>query len=161
VKGLDEYRLKDKFRVLINFGATGPGTQLKEEGKAALGIYLVDVCYKGLNTPVTKEYLDRLKKKYGYHDNNHNAGYMGAEVIGRALEQIRGNIEDKEGFLEALRNLRFESINGPFEFDRQGQNALPNFYVIRNEMVGGEIDQVLVDVLPKMRDPWWIDRQGN
>jgi len=161
VKGLDEYRLKDKFRVLINFGATGPGTQLKEEGKAALGIYLVDVCYKGLNTPVAKEYVDRLKKKYGYHDNNHNAGYMGAEAIGRALEQIRGNVEDKEGFLTALRNLRFESINGPFEFDQQGQNALPNFYVIRNEMVGGEVDQVLVDILPKMRDPWWLDRKGN
>jgi branched-chain amino acid transport system substrate-binding protein len=159
VKGLDEYRLKDKFRVLINYGATGPGVQRKEEGKAALGIYFIGNSYEHQNTPVAKEYVDRLKKKSGFHDLSHNAGYMGAEVIGRALEQIRGNIEDKERFLTALRNLRFESIDGPFEFDQQGQNALLNLYIVRNEMVGGEVDHVLVDVLPKTRDPWWIEQQ--
>jgi branched-chain amino acid transport system substrate-binding protein len=144
---------------MINLGATGLGMQLKEEGKAALGIYSVDMLYRDLDSPVTKEFLALVKKKYGYYDFNHNWGYLGAEVVGRALEQIRGNIEDKDSFLEALRNLRFESINGPFEFDQQGQNAIVNCYILRNEVVGGQIDQVLVDVLPKKRDPWWLEQR--
>lgn len=159
VKGLDEYRVKDKFRVLINLGATSPGTQLKEEGKAALGIYSIDMVYSNLNSPVTKEFLALVKQKYGYYDFNHHWGYLGAEVVGRALEQIQGNIEQKNRFLEALRKVRFESINGPFEFDQQGQNAIVNFYILRNEMVGGQVDQMLVDVLPKKRDPWWLNQQ--
>ncbi len=156
VKGLDEYRVKDKFQRLINFGATGPGTQLREEGKSALGIYAIDMVYQNLNPSLAKEFQDR----YGYYDFNHHWGYLGAEIIARALDRVNGNVEQKDKFLEGLRSLRFESINGPFEFDPRGQNAIVNFYILRNERVGEEIDQVLIDVLPKKSDPWW-DEQSN
>jgi hypothetical protein len=81
---------------MINLGATGLGMQLKEEGKAALGIYSVDMLYRDLDSPVTKEFLALVKKKYGYYDFNHNWGYLGAEVVGRALERIRGTIENSK-----------------------------------------------------------------
>lgn len=158
VTGLEEYGLKDKFALLINWGATDVGKLLKQEGKAAVGIYEVNLYYKGLSNPANNEFVGLAKKKFGYVGAFHEAGYTGAEVVVQALKQIRGNIEDKADFLRAMRNLRFESCRGPFEFDPQGQNTLFNLYVLRNGIGGGEVVQVQTAVLPKMRDPWWVER---
>jgi len=124
VIGLEEYGIKDKFKLLLNWGSTDVGTMLQQEGEAATGIYEVNLYYKNLNNPANNEFVELTKKNFGYTGAVHEAGYIGALVIAKALEQIGGNIEDKAGFLEAIRNLRFESTRGPFEFDKQGPLGL-------------------------------------
>jgi hypothetical protein len=47
---------------------------------------------------------------------------------------------------------------GPFEFDAKGQNYLFNIYIVRTEKVGGKIDQPLKELMPKKRDPWWVEQ---
>ena len=158
VVGLQEYGLKNKFSTFVDWSATNPGSMLEGEGEAAVGIYEAVFHYQGLDTSENKEFLKLVKEKLGPFDINYAFGYIGGDVIYRALEQVRGNIEDKPGFLKALRSLRFESIMGPFEFDAKGQNYLFNIYIVRTEKVGGKIDQPLKELMPKKRDPWWIEQ---
>ena len=89
------------------------------------------------------------------------AGYLGVDVICRAIEQIKGNVEDKPRFLEAIRNVRYESIFGPFEFDPRDQNLRIHYKMLRCEMVKGKLDQVLIDTIPNTEDWWWTEQKGK
>lgn len=158
---LHEYGVKDKFRVMINFATTIARESLVKEGKAAIGHYEVCPYYKGLDNPENREFLKLLEKKYGPDkmETSVCTGYMGADVVARALEQVQGNIEDKDRFLKAMRSLRYDSIFGPFEFDPRDQNMRINFRILRCEMVGDKVDQVLVHTFTKTEDWWWGERR--
>jgi branched-chain amino acid transport system substrate-binding protein len=88
-------------------------------------------------------------------------GYLGADVVLHALQQVKGNVEAKDEFLKALRGVKFESPVGPFQFDPKSQNALVNIFIGRARKVDGEFSNyqnALVKTIPRAQDPWWIVR---
>ena len=161
VKQLQEYGVKDKFRVNISFGATYVGRLLNEVGEAAKGHYDVNAYYRYADNPGNREFVKLMEKKFGtgYMELMSAIGYLGADAVCQAVEQIKGNIEDKGRFLEALRNIRFDSNFGLFEFDPRDQNFRLNVRILRSEMVRGKVEQVLVYELPKTEDWWWLERK--
>ena len=71
----------------------------------------------------------------------------GAEAVGEALKAIDGKVEDKDLFLDALRDVEFEGPGGPFRFDEQ-QNAIITVFVMRAETVDGEVRNKVIFSIP-------------
>jgi branched-chain amino acid transport system substrate-binding protein len=156
---IDEYGLKDKFRVMINFGATRVGDQLTKEDKAAVGHYEVDIYLYRRDNPENRKFLELVEKKWGagFMDTGMAMGYLSGDVVARALEQVNGDVEDQARFLKAMRGLRFDSMAGPFEFDPRDQQMRTNNVIVRYEKIGGKMQQILVHEYPKTEDWWWSE----
>jgi len=160
VKTAGDFGLNKKF-VLTNWGATPDGSTLPPMGPVVEGIYHVNPYCFELKNPANQRFLEQNKRKGGDLDALDFYGYIGAGVVLHALEQVKGNVEAKDEFLKALRGVKFEAANGPFQFDPRSQNALVNLHVGRARKVDGEFGKyqnAVVKTIPQAQDPWWIGR---
>jgi len=160
VKTAGEYGLNKKF-TYSNWACTMDGSELKEMGAAAEGAYLVNAYIFGVPFQANKHFLNIDKQKGGTIGVYDVFGYLGAQVVLNALEKIQGKVESKEEFLKALREVRFESPVGPFQFDARSQNALVNIFIAQAKKVKGEFGEyqnVLVKTIPRAQDPWWLEQ---
>jgi branched-chain amino acid transport system substrate-binding protein len=161
VKAAGDFGLTKKF-VVTNWGGTPDGTAyLQQMGPAVEGIYHITSYFFGLKYPANQRFLELDKKKGGGLDALDLWGYLGADIVLHALEQVHGKVEEKSEFLKILRNVKFESAAGPFQFDPRSQNALVNLYIGQARKVDGEFGKyqnVVVKTIPLAQDPWWIGR---
>jgi len=84
-------------------------------------------------------------------------GYVGARVIVDAIKAVKGNVEDKEKFLEALRQVKFEAPRGPFRFDKF-QNVIETVYIRKVDKIGGKLQNVVTDKIPDV-DQFWTPKK--
>lgn len=161
VQQMQEYGLKNKFRYIVNYAGTLVGRVLTQIGPSAEGIYEVCPYSRYTDNAENKEFVRLMEKKGGpgYMEGMSAPGYLGVDVVCRAMEEIKGNVEDKTRFLEAIRNVRYESIFGPFEFDPRDQNLKIHYKMLRCETVKGKMDQVIVDTIPNTVDWAWLDKK--
>jgi branched-chain amino acid transport system substrate-binding protein len=159
VKQIEEYGIKGKFRVIVAWSSMNYGVTLDGQGKAGIGLYDTNPYFYGDDSPANKEFVKLFEKKFGKLEATSAQGYLSVDVICRALETVRGNIEDKDRFLEAIRNVKYDSVYGPFEFDLRDQNMRQNYKILRNEMVGNKVGQVVVYEFPKAEDWWWLEKK--
>lgn len=157
VKAAVESGLKKKF-VLANWGSTEDGIELQQLGASAEGIYTISSYFLNIKTDANQRFLELDKKKGGHLDIRDFYGYLGAEVVLRALNQIKGNVEAKDDFLKALREVRFESASGPTRFDPRSQGVLQNVYIAQARRVSAQIQNVILKTIPEAQDPWWIGK---
>ncbi len=128
------------------------GTMLPSLGKDALGIRSYSA-YGNVNTPENKAFVQAYYKKKKMPTNSEvYHGYLNASVLINALKAIGGNVEDTEGFLKALRNVKFTGPTGPFRFD-QYQNGNIHFCYREVRRVDGELRNVVLDVVPDVVTP--------
>ena len=83
-------------------------------------------------------------------------GYLSAEVIGRAIEAVGGDMSDTQAFLDALSALSFESTAGPFSFDENGQ-AVRNVYITQVSMSDAGPTQEILDTIEAVGMTWSPD----
>jgi branched-chain amino acid transport system substrate-binding protein len=160
VKTAAEVSLRKKF-TMTEWGGMEDGHELGQVGAAAEGIYKIQYYCLGVKTQANQQFIELDKKKGGHVDVRDYFGYIGAEVVLKALEKVRGNVEGKEEFLKALRENEFESATGPFKFDPRSQNMLVNLFITQIREVNGEFGKyqnVILKTLSQMQDPWWVGR---
>ena len=58
------------------------------------------------------------------------ATYVEGAVLEATLQAIKGNVEDKDAFMKAVRSLRVDTVRGPVSFDAYG-NVIGNVYIRR------------------------------
>ena len=155
VNQLQEYGLKDKFRVVINYAGTILGKTTEMMGPAVEGHYEICPYDKNLDNAANKEFIKLWEKAHGTLEAMGAVGYLGGDVFARAIDQVKGNIEDKPRFLDAVRNVRYDSIFGPFEFDPKDQQHRLNLNILQWKWVNGKPDTVRIDTYNKTRDWWW------
>ena len=160
VKTAAEVGLKKKF-TMTEWGGMEDGHELGQVGVAAEGIYKIQYYCLGVKTPGNQQFIELDKKKGGHVDVRDYFGYIGAEVVLKALEKVKGNVEAKDEFLKALRENEFESATGPFKFDPRSQNMLVNLFITQIREVNGEFGKyqnVILKTLSQVQDPWWVGR---
>jgi branched-chain amino acid transport system substrate-binding protein len=161
VKAVGDFGLNKKF-VLTNWGATPDGSSyLPQMGSAAEGVYHINVYFFELKNPANQRFLELNKRRGGGLDAVDFNGYLAANVVLHALQELKGNVEAKDEFLKALRGVKFEAPNGPFQFDPRSQNVLVNFVIGRVRKADGEFGKyqnTVVKTIPQAQDPWWIGR---
>jgi branched-chain amino acid transport system substrate-binding protein len=82
---------------------------------------------------------------------------VGGKAVVKALEAVKGKIEDQESFLKVLKAVKFEAPRGPFRFDDH-QNVIEPVYICRVEKKGGEYVNAVTDMIPEV-DQYWMPKK--
>src|SRR5262249_59156333 len=100
------YGLKGKIP-LIGKGLT-QGDVLSKIGDSAVGIVSGIHWVPAVDTPENKRFMEAYAAKYKRPAvDMAEQGYVGAQAIARALEAVKGNVEDQAGLTAACQSVVF------------------------------------------------------
>lgn len=160
VKQYKEYGLKDRIPLL------GGGTTTDEHvlpsmeplGDAAIGIMTTLHYSEAIDTPENKKFAKAFRNFAGKAASYYGEGpYTGGKWIIEAAKKIKGDVEDREKFLKALKTLKLTGApRGPYELDKFG-NPVQNIYIRKVEKVGGELQNTVIKTYPKVSQFWTYD----
>jgi branched-chain amino acid transport system substrate-binding protein len=154
VKQYQQYGLKDKIP-LLGGGTTTDEHVLPSMGDEALGVITALHYSEAIDTPVNKKFASAFRKFAGKAASYYGEGpYTGGKWIIEAIENINGNVEDREKFLAALKSLKMtDAPRGPIQLDEYG-NPIQNIYIRKVERVGGELQNTVIKTYPKVSQFW-------
>ncbi len=117
-----------KIPLYSNIALSEP-TVFQAQGKTALGIIQSAVYFADLDNPPNKKFVADFRKKF----NRDPASYAGMAydammLMDAAVREVKGNIKNQDAFRAALRRANFQSIRGPFKFNRN-HHPIQNTYV--------------------------------
>ncbi len=143
VVGADRIRL---FEDWFNFGMDKKtkiygGYWLQEDmlsqvDDRAVGLVANTMQYaSGIDTPENKAFVDAYAKAHKrlpswFSESAYTAGLW----TKTAIDQIKGNVEDKDAFLKAMRTVELKAPRGPLKLDAY-DNPIQNIYVSKVEKV--------------------------
>ncbi|MDR5694554.1 MAG: ABC transporter substrate-binding protein [Armatimonadota bacterium] len=148
-----EFGLKGRIP-LIGGGTLTDEHVLPQMGNEAVGIITALHYSAVLETPENRTFASAYARKYSrppsyYSENCYTAG----RFIYEALVSIRGNVEDKERFLGALRKIRIpDAPRGPVYLDEY-QNPVQNIYIRRVDR-RGILRNTVIFTYPKVSQFW-------
>jgi branched-chain amino acid transport system substrate-binding protein len=152
-----EYGMKEKIK-LWTPGETVDDTFLPSQKEAALGVESYQHYAYALDTPENKRFVDIFRKKYNFDPGQFaEQGYVAAQVIVKALEAVKGKIEDQAAFLKAMKSVKYEAPRGPFRFDDY-QNVVENIYCRRVVKKEGKYVNAVFDKVPDV-DQFWMPKK--
>ena len=157
VNQYQEYGLKEKLKLFCEEGVTDEAN-LPSQKEAVLGVESYARYCIGYDSPENKRFVREYRKKYNYDPGAlSEGGYVGAKFIVKALEAVKGKIEDQEAFLKALRSVKIEAPRGPVRFDEH-QNVIFNTFIERVEKREGKYNNYVVDIIPDV-DQYWMPKK--
>jgi branched-chain amino acid transport system substrate-binding protein len=159
VKQYEEYGLKARLP-LIGKGSITDEQILPQQGDAALGIVSTLQWSAALDTPQNRKFLTAYESKYKRPATQYaEQGYVGAQMIVKALDAVRGNAEDKPAFLAAMKKVEIDAPRGPVHLDDYN-NPVQTVYVLRTERKGGQLQNSVIGSYPKVSQFWkWTPEQ--
>ena len=103
------------------------------------------------NHPEYKAFVQAFMNRFGHEPSTFgDASYVGAQFTIAALQKVKGNIEDKEGFLKALGGVKLPDGGwGPLSFDEY-QNIVKDVRILKLVKVGGRYVYDIVHVYPQV-----------
>ncbi len=113
-----------------------------------------------LDTPANNAFKDSYEAANGRLPDYYTAiGYTGAKALGEAIKAVNGNVEDRDAFMAAAREVTFDGPMGPFRYDEY-QNPILNVYV-REVQIGpdGTAYNVLVDTIEDVDQFWGMSEE--
>jgi branched-chain amino acid transport system substrate-binding protein len=102
----------------------------------AIGLVSNSLHYvSGIDTPENKAFVDAYAAKHKrlpswFAESAYTAGLW----TKAAIDSIKGNVEDRDGFLKAMRTVQIKAPRGPLKLDEY-DNPIQNVYVARVEKV--------------------------
>jgi len=154
VKQYNDYGLKAKMPLVAD-GSLVDEVFIDSLGDAAIGIISGMHYAPTLDNEKNKKFVSQFRAKVGKMPNGFaRQGYVAAQAIIHSLNAIKGNIEDKEAFLEALKNVEFDDPGGRFRFDKKTQNIIFDVYIRKVERVDGQLVNKVIDVVKDQADVW-------
>ncbi|MDR7597772.1 MAG: ABC transporter substrate-binding protein, partial [Armatimonadota bacterium] len=145
---------------LIGGGTLTDEHVLYQMGDEALDIVTPLHYSAALNTPENRAFASAYARKFqrppSYYSEN---SYTAARLVYEALVQLRGNVEDKEALLSALRRVRVaDAPRGPISMDAYG-NPIQNVYIRRVERRGGILQNTVIYTYERVSQFWKYDPQ--
>jgi branched-chain amino acid transport system substrate-binding protein len=152
-----EYGLKGKIPVLGNMTTVDEGI-LKNMGDEAVGVVSSGWYSAAIDNPENKKFVAEFRKKYNEDPGYYSAGaYTAAMFLDLALQKVKGNIEDKEAFMKALRSLDIkDSFRGPIKIDEYG-NPVLTIYIRKVERKNGRLVNSVIQTYPDVSQFWKFD----
>ena len=149
-----EYGLKGKIP-LIGTGVTSEDTVLRSLADEAEGFVGALHYASTLQNPANQAFVKAVVAKSGRTPGYFQAaGYSGARWIVEAARRIDGNVEDRERFLQAIRQAaNGEDLRGQILIDEYG-NPTQNIYILKVEKVGGKLQNTVIHTYPMVSQFW-------
>jgi branched-chain amino acid transport system substrate-binding protein len=113
----------------------------------------------GLDTPANKAFVDAFAKKHKRLPSWFSESAYTASLWTRtAIEQIKGNVEDKDAFLKAMRTSTVDAPRGKLKLDAY-DNPVQNVYVTRiqkinHPVVGSVLTNVPIKTYESVSQFW-------
>jgi len=149
-----EYGLKGKVP-LIGSGVTSEDSVLRALTDEAEGYIGSLIWAPTVATPGNQAFLKAATAKLGRTPSYFSAVmYSGARWIVEGATRVNGNVEDRERFLQAIKQAaQGEDIRGPIALDERG-NPTQNVYILKVEKVGGKLQNTVVHTYPMVSQFW-------
>ncbi len=152
-----EYGLKDKLKLICEEGVTDE-INLPSQGDNVMGVESYARYCFSYDSPENKRFVAAYRKKYNRDPGAlSDGGYVAAKFVMKALEAVKGNIEDKDAFLKALKAVKFEAPRGPVFLDKD-QNVVDNAFIERVEKRGGKMNNQVLYIVHDV-DQNWMPKQ--
>jgi branched-chain amino acid transport system substrate-binding protein len=114
---------------LLTPGFSSDQDVIRPVGDALLGTFDTAHWALDLDNPANKKFVAAFEKEYKRLPSLFAAqGYDTALLIDAAVRDSKGRLEDVEAVRKALRAARFESVRGPFKFNKN-QFPIQNYYL--------------------------------
>lgn len=153
------FGLKGRIPVLGAMNATDQSV-IRTMGAECDGIYSSAHFCEGSDTPVTRKFVadyekafQKLPSLYGF------SMYSGAMWLAAAIEAVKGNVEDRAKFLDAVRKvtLKDSPLGRPVRLDNYGNPIYDVFIREVKRRADGKYWNVPVDVYPNVSQFWTYD----
>lgn len=149
----NEYGLIQKVKPIGGMTALDEAV-LRNMGDEALGI--ITSCWYSaeIANPINQKFADAFRKQWKYDPGFYAAAtYTEAAVLEETLKQVKGNIEDKQGFMKAVRAIKVDTCRGPVSFDQYG-NVVGNVYIRRVARKEGRLVNTVIHTYPNVSQFW-------
>ena len=149
-----EYGLKEKIPVLGNMTTVDEGI-LKNMGDEAVGVVSGGWYSAAIETKENQKVVAAFRKAGLADPGYYSAGaYSAALFLDLALQKVKGKIEDKEAFMQALRSLDIkDSFRGPIRIDAYG-NPVLTVYIRKVEKKDGKLQNTVLQTYPAVSQFW-------
>lgn len=158
VKQYKEFGLKDRLP-LLGYNTLAEDSWLAQgiSGDETLGL-LTPARYRyALDTPESRAFVRATEAKYKRPPTQYDeSGYLSALLIMKAMELTKGDVENKDAFVKALKEAapQIAPPRGPIRFNENNQ-VVTNVYISKVERVGGRLQNVVVETLRAVPQfPW-------
>jgi branched-chain amino acid transport system substrate-binding protein len=121
-------------------------------GSAMAGLFNTAHWSPDFQNPANQKFVAEFQKEYKRLPTLYaSQGYDAAQLIDAAVRDAKGKVEDREALRRALRAAKFESVRGPFKFNRN-QYPIQNYYVrtVGSDGKGGLVNKSFNE--PILRD---------
>jgi len=145
---------------LFGYVSISDDPYLESMGDAAIGDITPTHYPINLDTPRSLAFLKAYQAKYGLPSQYSETGYVAAQMIGAAVEALKGDVENVQRVADAIRKVApgIETPSGRLAFDQYNQRIV-DVYVVRVEKREGRIENVVIDRLGKVAQAdvwkWW------
>ena len=153
LRQFNEYGLRGKVTPVGGMTALDEAV-LRNMGDEALGI--VTSCWYSaeLDNPANRKFAAEFRKEWKYDPGFYAAAtYVEGAVLEAALGAVKGNIEDKNAFMKALRSAKVDTVRGPVRFDEYG-NVVGNVYIRKVERKDGRLVNSVIRTYPDVSQFW-------
>ena len=153
LRQFNEYGMRGKITPVGGMTALDEAV-LRNMGDEALGI--VTSCWYSaeIDNPINVKFADAFRKEWKYDPGFYAAAtYTEAAVLEATLARIKGNIDDKEGFMKAARSIKVDTCRGPVSFDPYG-NVVGNVYIRKVERKDGRLVNRVIKTYPNVSQFW-------
>lgn len=125
---------------------------VKATGDAAEGVYAAALWTPQFDNPASRDFVESFKKAYGRTPTMYaEQSYDTANLIASALDAVKGDMSNADGFRAAMRKADFKPIRDPFTFG-PNQHPIQNYYLTRfDKEPSGEIVQNIVGRIAENR----------
>jgi branched-chain amino acid transport system substrate-binding protein len=123
-------------------------------GKAGVGVISALTFVDTLDNPEAKKFTADFRAKYkSSPDLFSDYGYVGARVIGEALQAVDGDASDKDKLAEAMAKVSFKAPRGPFKFDPATHNPIQDIYIAQVIESGDKVTTKVLSTANQVQDP--------
>ncbi|MBI1894356.1 MAG: ABC transporter substrate-binding protein [Candidatus Rokubacteria bacterium] len=148
-----ESALKGKIP-LIGKGHTVDDMIRTNQADSALGIVSSLHWTGALDTPANTRFAAAYAQRYQRPPGAYaEQGYVGACMIAKALDVVKGRVEGQRAFLAALKNVEIDAPRGNMKLDDY-HNPVHTIYITRVEKRDGVLRNTVIDAYPNTTQFW-------
>jgi len=127
---------------------------LPKQGDSAAGIAASLHWSSALDTPVNRRFVEEYTLKYQRSATTYaEQGYVGACMIAKALEVVKGRVEGQGAFLAALEKVEIDAPRGKVKLDDY-HNPIHTIYICRVEKRGAVLQNTVIATYPNTTQFW-------
>ncbi len=158
LRQFNEYGLKGKVNVVGGMTALDEAV-LRNMGDEALGILTACWYSAEIDNPINRKFVPAFRAEAKYDPGFYAAAtYTNGAVFQAGLEAVKGKIEDKRGFIQAIKAARVEACRGTVTFDTFG-NVVGNVYIRRVQRKEGRLVNSVIHTYPNVSQFWTYPRE--